>query len=103
MEPAPMKNGYSRKSERVDVRTTPAVKQLLRQAAAATNKTVSEFIIESGLTEAAEVLADGRSWSWSLGEKGWRAFIAELDALTPPMPRLEKLLREPSVLERRND
>ena len=96
-----MKTGYSRKSARIDIRTTPAVKRLLRETAAATNKTVSEFIIESGLTEAAEVLAGGRSWS--LGEREWQAFTAELDAVPSPMPGLEKLLREPSVLERRND
>ena len=96
-----MKTGYSRKSARIDIRTTPAVKRLVQEAAAATNKTVSEFIIESGLTEAAEVLAGVRSCS--LAEKGWQAFTAERDALPSPMPGLEKLLREPSVLERRND
>jgi uncharacterized protein (DUF1778 family) len=34
------------KSERIDIRVTPAAKRTLQQAAAVSNKTVSEFTLE---------------------------------------------------------
>jgi uncharacterized protein (DUF1778 family) len=94
----------TQKSERIDVRTTPAVKRILQEAAATSNKTVTEFLIDSALTQAAEVLANQRMFS--LSEPQWEAFMAALDAPPSPMPRLKKLLREPSILENpgaRND
>jgi uncharacterized protein (DUF1778 family) len=87
------------KSERIDIRTTPDVKRVLQEAAATANKTVTEFLLDSALTEAAEVLANRRTFF--LDEKQWKEFMAALDAPPSPMPRLKKLLREPSVLERR--
>lgn len=94
----------TQKSERIDVRTTPAVKRILQEAAATSNKTVTEFLLDSALTQAAEVLANQRMFS--LSESQWEAFMAALDAPPSPMPRLKKLLREPSILENpgaRND
>ncbi len=85
------------KSERINVRTTPTIKRILQEASAATNKTVTEFLIESALSEAAEVLADRRMFF--LSEKQWQDFMAALDAPPSPMPRLKKLLLEPSILE----
>jgi uncharacterized protein (DUF1778 family) len=85
------------KSERIDIRTTPRVKRTLQDAATVSSKTVSEFLLDSALTKAAEVLADRRLFL--LDDAQWDDFMAALDAPPPPMPRLEKLLREPSVLE----
>lgn len=85
------------KSERIDIRTTSHVKRTLQEAAAASQKTVSEFLLDSGLTHAAEVLADRRLFL--LNDEQWDAFMAALDAPSEPMPRLERLLREPSVLD----
>ena len=39
------------KTERIDVRTTAAAKQLLQQAAATSHKSVSEFLLENGLRQ----------------------------------------------------
>ncbi|MGD9974372.1 MAG: DUF1778 domain-containing protein [Desulfatirhabdiaceae bacterium] len=94
----------TQKSERIDVRTTPTVKRILQEAAATSNKTVTEFLIDSALTQAAEVLANRRVFS--LTEPQWKAFIDALDAPPSPMPRLKKLLIEPGILENsgtRND
>ena len=85
------------KSERIDIRTTQNVKRTLQQAAAVTHKTVSEFLLDSALTQAAEVLSDRRLFI--LDDAQWDAFLAALDAPTVPMPRLERLLKEPSVLD----
>jgi uncharacterized protein (DUF1778 family) len=87
----------TQKSERIDVRTTPTVKRILQDAAATSNKTVTEFLIDSALTQAAEVLANRRVFA--LTEPQWKAFMAAIDAPPSPMPRLQKLLRESSILE----
>ena len=89
------------KSERIDVRTTRNVKRLLQEAATTANKTVSEFLLDSAITQAEEVLASRRLFF--LNEKQWQKFMAALDAPPSPMPRLKKLLREPSLLERQNE
>ncbi len=85
------------KSERIDIRTTANVKRVLQEAAAAKSKTVTEFVLDVALTEAAEVLADRRLFQ--LDDEEWAAFQAALDAPTKPRPRLEALLNEPSVFE----
>lgn len=86
------------KSERIDIRTTQAVKRTLQQAAAVTHKTVSEFLLDSALTQAAEVLSDRRLFI--LDDAQWEAFLAALDEpTTTPTPRLERLLKQPSVLD----
>lgn len=86
------------KSERIDIRTTPRVKRALQDAATVSSKTVSEFLLDSALTKAAEVLADRRLFL--MDDEQWESFMAALDAPPQPMPHLEKLLREPSVLEK---
>lgn len=85
------------KAERIEIRTSARVKRVLQDAAAARNKTMSEFVLDVALTEAAGVLADRRLIS--LDDKQWEAFLAALDAPTKARPRLESLMREPSVLE----
>lgn len=92
--------GTNQKSERIDVRTTPKVKRLLQEAATTANKTVSEFLLDSALTEAAEVLANRNAFF--LDEKKWQQFMAALDAPSSSMPRLTRLLTEPSLFERQN-
>jgi uncharacterized protein (DUF1778 family) len=85
------------KSERIDIRTTPNVKRTLQEAAAVSHKTVSEFLLDSALTQAAEVLADRRLFL--LDDEQWDAFMAALDAPPEPMPRLERLFRESGALD----
>ena len=85
------------RSELIDVRTSASVKHLLQQAAQAANKTVSEFMLDSALTAASETLADRRLFL--LDEDRWQAFLAALDLPPQPRPRLERLLRDPSVFE----
>ena len=89
----------TQKSERIDIRTTPVVKRTLQEAASTAQKTVSEFVLDSALTHAAEVLADRRLFL--LDDTQWAAFMAALDAPAKPMPRLQRLLNEPSILDGR--
>jgi uncharacterized protein (DUF1778 family) len=79
------------RSERVDLRMTPAAKRTLNQAAAAANKTLTEFLLDSGLTAAFATLADRRSFV--LDDTAWAAFTAALDAPPADNPRLRALMQ----------
>ena len=85
------------KTERIDIRTSANVKVVLQQAAAATNKTVSEFLLDSGLMAASETLADRRLFA--LNDEQWNAFQAALDANPKDKPALKELLSTPSVFD----
>jgi len=65
------------KTERIDVRASTPVKQLLQ--------------------EAAQTLADRRQFV--LNDAQWQAFQEALDRPVQSKPRLKKLLREPGVLD----
>jgi uncharacterized protein (DUF1778 family) len=83
------------RSERVDLRMTPAAKRTLMQAAAAENKTLTEFLLDRGLHAAFETLADRRTFV--LDDDRWQAFMAELDRPPADNPRLRQLLaRKPA-------
>jgi uncharacterized protein (DUF1778 family) len=86
-----------RKEDRLEVRLTPKAKSLLKRAASVERKTVSAFVLDKGLAAAAETLADRREFR--LPAKQYDAFVAALDAPATSRPRLERLLKLPSVLE----
>jgi uncharacterized protein (DUF1778 family) len=85
------------RTEKLDLRLTRAAKRTLQAAATAQRKSVSEFVLDSALSEAEERLADRRVFT--LESKNWDAFIAALDAPPRRHPRLERLFREPSVFD----
>jgi len=79
------------RSERLDLRMTPTAKRTLQRAASVANKTVTEFLLDSSLTAAMDMLADRKVFQ--LDDKRWDAFIAAL--ATPPKdnnPGLRNLL-----------
>ncbi|MBI4189270.1 MAG: DUF1778 domain-containing protein [Betaproteobacteria bacterium] len=92
-----MKSNVKRKEERIDLRLSRRAKVLLQHAAAVRHKTVTDFVLESGLTAATETLADRREFL--LDDKQWQAFITALDAPLKPKPRLKRLLKTRSVFE----
>ena len=63
------------------------------------HRSVSEFVLESALARAEETLPDRQHFG--LNKVQWEAFQNALDAPPVRSQRLEKLLREPSVFERR--
>ena len=85
------------RSEKLDLRLTPAAKRMLYAAAAAERRSVSEFVLNSALSRAEETLADQRFFG--LDAERWEAFLAALDAPPRPLPRLERLFAEPSLFE----
>jgi uncharacterized protein (DUF1778 family) len=87
------------RSEKLDLRLTPEAKRKLNEAAAASRRSLSEFVLESALARADETLPERTKFL--LDEKQWKAFLDALDAPPKARPRLARLLKEPSVLERR--
>lgn len=84
------------KTERIDVRASGPVKQLLQEAARACHKNVSEFLLDAGVTAANQTLADRRRFV--LNDEQWQAFQQALDRPVQAKTRLKKLLTEPGVL-----
>jgi uncharacterized protein (DUF1778 family) len=89
------------RSEKLDLRLTPDAKMALQAAAAASNRSVSEFVLESALARADEALADRRTFG--LDAVQWKAFLEALDAPPRPLPRLERLMREPGFFDAGSD
>lgn len=86
------------RSEKLDLRLTPSAKQQLQSAAQVSHQSLSEFVLESALARASETLPDRQQFG--LDAEQWAAFQAALDAPPRALPRMAKLLREPSVFER---
>ena len=87
------------RTEKLDLRLTPAAKRVLQSAATAAQRSVSEFVLESALARAEETLPDRQRFG--LDADRWATFQAALDAPARANPRLKKLLHTPSVFERR--
>jgi uncharacterized protein (DUF1778 family) len=90
----------TRRTEKLDVRISRTAKAKLQAAAAASHRSMSDFVMESALSKAEEMLADRRIFS--LNAENWVAFQAALDAPARPLPRLRKLLSEPGFFEGRS-
>ena len=85
------------KTERIDIRTSATAKAVLQQAAASVNKTVSEFLLDTGLSAASEALADRRLFV--LNDEQWEQFQLALDSDPKDKPALKRLLTTPSVFD----
>ena len=84
------------KSERIDVRASTPVKQLLQEAARVAHKNVSEFLLDAGIIAANQTLTDRTRFE--LTPEKWLAFQAALDKPVDSKPRLHKLLTAPGLL-----
>lgn len=84
------------KTERIDVRASGQVKALLQEAAKASHKNVSEFLLDAGIAMAHETLAEQRLFA--LTAEQWDVFQAALNRPVQNKPRLRKLLTQPGLL-----
>lgn len=82
---------------RLNLRTSARQQQLIRSAAAATDKSVTDFVLESATANAERVLAD-RRW-FVLSDEAWTEFEVLLDAPVGRTPRLAALLSTPTVFD----
>ena len=85
------------KSERIEVRTTPSMKALLQRAAISSHKSITEFLLEAGMSAAEDALINRRLFR--LNDEQWQAFQDVLDRPVTEKPRLARLMARKSVLE----
>ena len=86
------------RTEKLDLRLTPEAKRRIFAAAEAQQRTVSDFVLQSALERADEALAEQRTFI--LSAEKWEAFQAALDAPPRDIPRMRRLMREPSIFEK---
>jgi uncharacterized protein (DUF1778 family) len=86
-----------RRTEKLDLRVSRSAKAKLQAAAAASHRSMSDFVMESALARAEDTLAERRVFS--LGAEAWTAFQAALDAPVRPLPRLRELLSKPGFFD----
>lgn len=87
----------NKRTDRIDLRLYPEAKEALQTAASLRHKSVSEFILDSALGAADEVLADRHQFG--LDAEQWEAFQVALDAPPQTLPRIEKLMQEPGIFD----
>lgn len=86
------------RTEKLDLRVSKSSKAKLQVAASISHRSMSEFVLESALRRADEMLTERQAFS--LEPKQYKAFLAALDAPVRPLPRLKKLLHEPSFFDK---
>jgi len=82
---------------RLNIRTTAKQDTLIRLAAQASNKTVTDFVLDSASNAAEQILAD-RRW-FMLDDAAWAAFDDILERPPVVKPKLQQLLAEPTVFD----
>ena len=85
------------RSAKLDLRLTVEAKRTLQTAAAAAQRSVSDFVLESALDRAAETLPDRTRFE--LDPQKWIEFQSLLEAEPRSNPRLADLLRRPSFFD----
>lgn len=89
-----------RRTERLAIRLTSNEKRALIAAAGTLHLSLSEFVRQSALSQAAEALPDRQAFLLSADD--WGAFTAALSAPRRDLPRLRALLDGPSVFNHRD-
>lgn len=77
---------------RLNLRTTARQDTLIRLAAQATSKTVTDFVLDSASIAAEQILAD-RRW-FLLDDAAWTAFEDSLERPAVVKPKLRELLAD---------
>lgn len=87
--------------ERIDLRTSHEIKELIVRAAATTGQTVSAFLIGAAQERAKQVLA--QSEMLTLSPRDWEAFFAALDQVDTPRPNLEATMKRHQAWQAQQD
>ncbi|MDK9725180.1 MAG: DUF1778 domain-containing protein [Sterolibacteriaceae bacterium MAG5] len=88
----------SSRTGRLGLRAAPNQEALLRRAAEASNKTLTEFILDSACAVAEQTLLDQRYFL--VEQAQWDAFNAALDRPAKPDPKLKGLLQHKAPWEK---
>lgn len=82
------------RAQRVNLRASARQEHVIRRAAAATDRTMTDFILDSAVERAERVLADRRWFVASAAQ--WEEFERLLDEPLPSTKRFEALAARPS-------
>ena len=85
------------KETKVQLRMRPMQKAVIARAAELKHTTLTNFMIQHAMEAAESVLSD--QLHFQLSPQKWDEFCAALDAPIRDLPRLRKLLTEPSLLD----
>ena len=83
------------KSQQINFRATDRQADVLRRAAAATDRTLTDFVLDSAVDRAERVLAD-RHW-FGVSQEQWEVFVELLDEPLPSTDRLRRLRERADV------
>jgi uncharacterized protein (DUF1778 family) len=84
-----------RVKERWDFRVESETDRLVRQAAATSQRTLTDFVVDAAVLEAERLLADRTEFA--LERQQWERFVELLDRSPRDNPGLERLFSKPSV------
>lgn len=85
---------HASKNQRLNVRVTNRQEQLIRRAAEATDRSMTDFILQSVSIEAERILA-GRRW-FVASEEQWEEFNQLLELPLPSKSKLTRLTQRES-------
>jgi len=83
------------KENRLSIRTSDSEKKLLTEAARVRHMNMSQFVLQTSLDAAREILID--QTEFRLPPEQWAAFCARLDEPARVIPELRDLFREPEL------
>lgn len=95
--PAQLAPNKEVKAQRIELRASPRQTAVIKQAAEASGKTVSSFMLDVAYREAQRALADRHLFR--LDESRWLRFIKALDRPARAKPRLSKLMETSGALD----
>lgn len=77
--------------ERIDLRTSPELKDMIVRAASISGMSVSAFLLGAAQERAQHILAE--SEMMTLTPRDWKAFFSALDNADKPRPKLSAAMR----------
>jgi uncharacterized protein (DUF1778 family) len=77
--------------ERIDLRTSPEIKELIVRAASTAGMSVSAFLLGTAQERARQILAE--SEMITLSSRDWNAFVKALDNADKPRPKLSAAMK----------
>lgn len=78
-------------NERIDLRTSPEIKELIVRAASTAGMSVSAFLLGTAQERAKQILAEAEMIT--LTAKDWNAFAKALDNSEKPRPKLSAAIQ----------
>ena len=85
--------------ERIDLRTSPEIKELIVRAASTAGMSVSAFLLGTAQERARQILAEREMIT--LTSRDWNAFAKALDNADKPKPKLSAAMTRHREWERR--